>query len=82
LIAGRALAEVGGIVRNVMKALEVTAAALAEGELVPKEAADLMAKPLLPSRLYVWLANRRWNRQIREYGTRPRLYNRPYLVDT
>jgi hypothetical protein len=80
LIAGRALAEVGGVVRNVMKALDLTAAAVAEGELVPKEAADLMAKPLLPSRLYIWLANRRWNRQIREYGTRPRLYDRPYLV--
>jgi hypothetical protein len=82
MIAGKALSEVGGSVRNVMKALNLAAAEIAKGEAVPKEAADLMAKPVLPSRLYVWLANRRWNRQIKKYGTRPRLYDRPYLVDT
>jgi hypothetical protein len=82
MIAGRALSDVGGSVRNVTKALDLAAAVIAKGEPVSKEAADLMAKPVLPSRLYVWLANRRWNRQVREYGTRPRLYDRPYLVDT
>jgi hypothetical protein len=76
-IAGRPLAEVGAAVRNVRKALDLTAAAIAEGQPVPKEAVDLMAKPILSSRLYIWVANRRWNRQIKEYGTRLKLYDRP-----
>jgi len=66
MISGRALSEVGCSVRNVKKALRLTAAAIAKGEPVPREAADLMAKPGLPSRLYVWLANRGWNRQAKE----------------
>jgi hypothetical protein len=82
MIAGRPLTEVGGSVRNIRKALDLTAAAIAEGEPVPKEAADLMAKLVIPSRLYIWAANRRWNRKIREHGTRPRLYDQPYLMHT
>jgi hypothetical protein len=82
MIAGKPLSEVGGAFRNVMKALDLTAAAIAEDEPVPKKAVGLMAKPVIPSWLYVWLANRGWNRQIKEYGTRPRLYDRPYLVGT
>lgn len=81
-IAGKPLSEVGGAVRNVMKALDLTAAAIAEDEPVPKKAVDLMAKPMIPSWLYVWMANRGWNRQMNEYGTRSRLYDRPYLMST
>ena len=81
MIAGRPLSKVGGPVRNVMKALDLTASAIAEDEPVPKEAIDLMTKPILPSWLYVWMANRGWNHQLKEYGTRPRLYDRPYLVN-
>lgn len=81
MIAGRALSQVGGSVRNVMKALDLTAAAISEGEPVPKEAVALMAKPVIPLWLYVWMANRGWNRRIKEYGTRPRLFDRPYLTD-
>jgi hypothetical protein len=86
MIAGRPLSDMGGGVRNVTKALDLTAAAIAQGEPVPKEAADLMAKPKVPSRLFCWMyvrmANRRWNRRIEEYGTRPRVYDRPYIEGT
>ena len=58
-IAGRPLSKVGGAVRNVVKALNLTAAAIAEDEPIPKRAVDLMAKPILPSWLYVWVANPR-----------------------
>jgi hypothetical protein len=81
MIAGRPLSKLRGRVRNVMKALDLAAAAIAEGEPVPKQAVDLMAKPMLSSRLYVWMANRGWNHRLKEYGTRPRLYDRPYLVN-
>ena len=76
MITGRPLSELGGRVRNVMKALDVAAAAIAEGESVPKRVVDLMAKPMLSLALYVWMANRGRNRQLKEYGTRPRLYKR------
>lgn len=81
MIAGRPLTKVGGAVRNVTKALDITAAAIAEDEPVPKEAVELMAKPILPSWLYVWMANRGWNRQIKENGTGPRLYDQPYVMN-
>jgi hypothetical protein len=80
MIGGRALSQVGGSVRNVMKALDLTATAISEGEPVPKEAVALTAKPMIPLWLYVWMANRGWNRQFKKYGTRPRLYDRPYLT--
>jgi hypothetical protein len=82
MIAGRTLSKVGGRVRNVMKALDLTAAAIVEGEAVPKEAMDLMAKPIIPKRFYVLMANRTWNRRIKEYGTRSKLYDQPYRKDT
>jgi hypothetical protein len=80
MIAGRPLSQLGGRVRNVMKALDLTAAAISEGEPVPKEAVALMARPMIPLWLYVWMANRGWNRRIKECGTRRRLYDQPYLT--
>ena len=80
MIAGRALCKVGGAARNVMRALDLTAKAIAEGEPVPKEAVQLMARPMIPRWLYVWISNRRWNREMKKYGTSSKLYDQPYPV--
>jgi hypothetical protein len=80
MIAGRPLSKVGGAVRNVMKALDITADAIARDDPVPQEAVALMAKPMIPVWLYVWMANRGWYQKIKAYGTRPRVYDQPYLV--
>ncbi|MFX1520593.1 MAG: hypothetical protein ACFFCD_11815 [Promethearchaeota archaeon] len=77
-IDGRPLEDIGGMVRNVKKALELTAAAIADRSSVPKEAVDLMAKPLVPSWLYRWFANYGWKRQAKKHGVRNRINDQPY----
>jgi hypothetical protein len=77
-IAGKPLDEAGGMVRNVKKALDFAAAALAEGKSVPKEAEALMAKPIAPVWMYVWFGNRGWKRQAKKYDAQNKLWDRPY----
>lgn len=77
-ISGRPLETKGRMVRNVSRALELSADALAEGEPLPEEAVKLMATPLVPARLYTWLGARRWRRQSKEHGVKARLGDRPY----
>ncbi len=54
-------------VKHIIQALELVSAALADGQMIPPEAAKLMAKtpiPFMPSSLWRWLfikiANQRW----------------------
>jgi hypothetical protein len=77
-IDGQALTNVQGMARNVIHALDLAAAALAGGKLVPHEAIDAMAKPIIPAWAYVWMGGFGWKRQAREYGMQKMLYARPY----
>lgn len=77
-VRGKPLDEAGGRVRNVKKALDLAAAALAEGKSVPKEAEVLMAKAIVPVWMYVWFGNRGWKRQAKKYGAQNKLRDRPY----
>ena len=52
MIAGRPLTEIGGMVRNQKKALEIAADSLAKGEAIPQEAAVLMSKLGIPRWMY------------------------------
>ena len=76
-INGQPLAKAGGMVRNVVAALDLAAAALAEGEPVPAEAIALMARPFIPTRAYMlmgdvgWLAQARRNRVLTRLAARP-----------
>ena len=78
IIQGLPLNKVGRVIRKVTKALDLTAAALAEGKSAPKEAMALMAKPLIPCWMYLLFAEMGWKRQARKYGVRRKLYDRPY----
>ncbi|MBE0467570.1 MAG: hypothetical protein IBX71_10165 [Candidatus Desulforudis sp.] len=78
-IAGRELAEAGGMVHKVRRALELSADALADGEAVPPEAVKLMAAPLMPLWLYLWGGNWGWKRQARNNGVLKSIKDRPYL---
>ena len=60
---------------------ELTAAALAEDRPVPEEAVTLMAKPLIPSRLYTWLGTIGWKRQAKSFGAQDRLADRPFEAE-
>jgi hypothetical protein len=67
------------MLRNVVKALDATAASLLSGGPVPEEAESLIAKPLMPWRLYRLAANWGFRSQLRKHGARKRAFDRPYL---
>lgn len=77
-ISARALRDAGGMVHNVVRALDLTAAALDQGDDVPDEARALIRKPFLPAMVYLWMGNSGWKRQAGENGVANRLYARPY----
>lgn len=73
-IHGRPVAELGGMGRNIARALDLAAASLAESGVVSPEAAAIMAKPLVPRwiglRLGSSLGNLYWVQKAREHGLR------------
>jgi hypothetical protein len=78
IINGRPLADAGPVTRRAMEALDLTAAALADGHSVPREAIDAMARPGWPKVLFTLLSNQRWRREARMNGVVGRLRDRPY----
>lgn len=77
-IAGKPLDEAGGMVRNVVKALDMAAAALLEGRDIPEDAAALMGKRLMPGWLYTFMGNRGMKRSAKRRGILKRVCDRPY----
>jgi hypothetical protein len=77
-INGQPLAQAGGMVHNVMAAMDLAAAALAEGESVPAETAALMARPFIPTRAYMLLGDIGWLRQARRNRVVTHLRARPF----
>jgi len=77
-IDGRPLASLAGMVRNVVKSLDLTASAIVEGKSVPEEAIKLMAKPFVPGWLYVLVGQFNWKGQAKKYGAHKKLNDRPY----
>lgn len=65
------------IMKNVKKALDLTAQNLLEGKAVPDEATGLMAKPPMPQFLLTMFANRGWKSRAKPYGTQKKLRDRP-----
>ena len=57
-----------GLLRSVLLALDQAAAALAAGERIPQETIDLLAKPMMPKKLYFLAANWGWRQQARKNG--------------
>jgi len=76
-IGGRPLEELGGQTRSLRRGLDLTARALLAGESVPEEAQTLLARPIVPSRLYTVLGTLGWLRVARRQGTLRRLGDRP-----
>ena len=77
-INGQPLAKAGGMVRNVVAALDLAAAALAEGEPAPAEAIARMGRPFIPSRAYMLMGDLGWLRQARRNRVLTRLGARPF----
>lgn len=77
-IDGKPLTNLGGMVRNVVKSLELTASALVQGNKIPAQAAALMEKPLMPGWLYLLGGQVGWYIRAIKYRTYNKLNDRPY----
>jgi len=77
-VEGRRLGQAGGMVRDLRQALDLAAAALADGHAIPHDACDLFARPLMPSGFYRLPANVRFIVQAWKSGVLSRLRARPY----
>jgi hypothetical protein len=77
-INGRSLAQAGGLVRHVVRALDLAAAALAAGQPAPPEAVALLARPMMPLRAYTFVGDLGWRMQARRHGAYRRLRARPF----
>ena len=77
-VGGRKMEKAGGMLRSVVKALDLAAASLADGGTVPEEATALMAKPLMPQWIYHLAANWGFRNLLKKHGARKRTYDRPY----
>jgi len=78
-IGGIPLLERGGMVRNVVKGLNITAQALADGKEIPQEAVDLFSKRFIPNFFYNTIVNLGWRLQARKYGTK-KIKTKPYSL--
>jgi putative NADPH-quinone reductase len=77
-VGRKSLDKAGGMVRNVVKALDLAASSLAAGGLIPEEATALMAKPLMPLWFYRFMANFGMKSLAKKRGAGKQLYSRPY----
>lgn len=75
---GQALAQAGGMARHAVRALDLTAAALATGQPAPAEAVALLAKPMMPRRVYTFMGDLGWRMQARRNGVYRHLRARPF----
>lgn len=79
MIDGKSLGDMGLVVRNVKRALEMTADALIEDNPIPDEVVELIEKPLIPWWLYTFAGNWSWKREAKKYGVRDRLDDKPFV---
>ena len=79
VIQGKPLKDRGGVVRNIIKGLDIAAIALSEGENIPQEAIDLVSKRMMPKKFYTMVGNIGWKMQAKKYGARKKMNEKPYL---
>jgi hypothetical protein len=75
---GKPLAPLGGRVRNLVQALNLSAEALAKGAPLPEEAMALVRKPSFPDGMYRFMANLGWVGEAFSAKVLLRLKDKPY----
>jgi multimeric flavodoxin WrbA len=78
MIDGRRLDDLGGTARRVKDALQLTAEAIMSGNDTPREAKEMLAKPMAPPWFYNLMSNRCFKKRAAKNGARSKLYDRPY----
>ncbi|MGB5525588.1 MAG: NAD(P)H-dependent oxidoreductase [Gemmatimonadota bacterium] len=76
-IGGKPLEEVGSTTRHVRSGLDLAAEALLADRVIPEESQALLARPMIPFRMYTTLGDIGWLRTARKKGTLRRLWDRP-----
>ena len=79
MISGQPIAELGGRVRNQVKALEIAAEALANGEVIPEKAIVLFSKLGIPKWMYLWMGNRGWKSEAKKAMKVKSMYSQPCM---
>jgi len=78
MVGGVSLVEGGGKTARIRKALDIAAGALVKGQAVPKEAQDVLAKPLMPHWAYRLMGRFVWKQRAKPYGAGRLLRQQPY----
>lgn len=65
------------MVKNVKKALDLSAEDLLQGRSISDKAVKLMAKPIMPNLLYTMFANMGWKSMAKKYGQQKKLKDAP-----
>ncbi|AOT69615.1 NAD(P)H-dependent oxidoreductase [Geosporobacter ferrireducens] len=77
-ISGRAIEQLGGMTRNITRALDMAAEAVMKDAPIPAEALELMSRKLLPIGLYTLVGHIGWKSQAKKNNAKKKLYARPY----
>ncbi|MCG8484902.1 MAG: hypothetical protein MJA31_16440 [Clostridia bacterium] len=80
MIQGKPLKELGGRVRYAVQSLDIASEAIAKDNVVPKEAMELMKKPPMPQKLYLFMGSKGWKKQAKKFGCEKDLYATPYKL--
>jgi hypothetical protein len=78
MVSGQPLRKIKGMMRSAVRALDLTADALAAGQPVPDGAVALMAKPAIPRIGYRLMANWGWRSQLKREAGRTPLDAQPF----
>jgi hypothetical protein len=65
------------MIKNVKKALDLAAEDLLQNHAISSQAVDLMAKPIMPKRIYTMFANMGWKTRAKNYGQQKKLKDAP-----
>lgn len=77
---GLPLAQSGGKTVRIRRSLELAAEALGQGQAIPKEAQDIMGKPVIPPWLYRLFGGYGWKKRAKSYGAKKLLKRQPYTA--
>lgn len=75
-ISGAPLERLGGMVRKLTRALDLTVEAIVANKTLPEEAQLMAASPMMPHWFYRLAGNIGWNAQAKKNGVRARINDR------